>query len=189
MLTVKIIIASTRTGRKGPSIASWIFEAAKKYEGFSVELIDLAVVNLPFLDEPNHPRLQKYEHEHTKAWSALINSSDAFIIVTPEYNYGFPASLKNAIDFLSVEWGYKPVAFVSYGGLAAGTRAVQMLKQVVTALKMMPIVESVNIPFFTKFIDEHGKFNPIEEMEKSASIMFKELSLWGNGLKTMRASR
>ncbi|MFZ4620651.1 MAG: NADPH-dependent FMN reductase [Bacteroidota bacterium] len=189
MLTLKIIIASTRTGRKGPSIASWIVEAAAKHPGFKVELIDLAEVNLPFLDEPNHPRLMKYEHGHTKAWSAAVSSADAFVIVTPEYNYGFPASLKNALDFVYNEWSYKPVAFVSYGGLAAGTRAVQMLKLVVTTLKMMPMVESVNIPFFTKFIDEHGTFKATEELEKSADAMLKELLFWAEGLKAMRASR
>lgn len=189
MVTLKVIIASTRTGRKGPSIASWVVDAAKKHSGFSVELIDLAEVNLPSLDEPNHPRLMKYQHEHTKAWSATVSSSDAFIIVTPEYNYGFPASLKNALDFVFNEWNYKPVAFVSYGGLAAGTRAVQMLKLVVTALKMMPIMESVNIPFFTKHIDEQGTFKATEELEKSADAMLKELLFWAEGLKAMRASR
>ena len=189
MLTVKVIIASTRTERKGPSIAAWIYDVAKKEKEFSIELIDLAAVNLPFLDEPNHPRLQKYEKQHTKDWSKTISNADAFIIVTPEYNYGFPAPLKNALDFVYNEWNYKPIAFVSYGGVAAGTRAVQMLKLVATTLKMMPMVESVNIPFFTKFIDEQGKFNATEEMEKSAVGMLKELMFWGNGLKAMRGSQ
>ncbi len=100
MYNLKIIVASTRPGRKGPALAIWIFDVAKKHTEFSVELLDLAEINLPFLDEPNHPRLQKYTKEHTKKWSATIAAADAFIFVTPEYNYGYPASLKNALDFL-----------------------------------------------------------------------------------------
>ena len=189
MIELKIIIASTRAGRKGPAVAAWITETAKRQKEFNVEVIDLLKINLPFLDEPNHPRLRQYQHQHTKEWSRIIDASDAFIIVTPEYNFGFPASIKNAIDFVMHEWFYKPVAFVSYGGIAGGTRAVQMLKLVVTGVKMMPIYESVNIPFFIKYIDEQGVFHPTEEMEKSAAAMLGELLLWANGLKAMRMSQ
>ncbi|MDQ6756702.1 MAG: NAD(P)H-dependent oxidoreductase [Bacteroidota bacterium] len=185
MYNLKIITASTRPGRKGPALANWIFEIAKKHTAFSVELLDLAEINLPFLDEPEHPRFQKYTKEHTKNWSATIASADAFIFVTPEYNYGYPASLKNALDFLYNEWNYKPVAFVSYGGIAAGTRSMQALKQVVTALKMMPLAEAVNVPFFTKYIDEQNKFTADETIQKSAEGMLKELLKWTEALKPM----
>ena len=181
-----VIIASTRPGRKGPAIANWIYVLAKKEGSFETELIDLKEVNLPFLDEPNHPRLQKYEHEHTKAWSKTITAADAFIFVTPEYNFSFPATLKNAIDFLHNEWLYKPVAFVSYGGVSAGTRCVQALKQVVSGLKMMPIPESINIPMFTKYIDEQGVFKPEEGLDKTAAGMIKELLKWTEAMKPMR---
>src|SRR5437870_5672231 len=120
MFSLKIIIASTRPGRKGPFIGSWIFELSTQKKMFDAGVLDLAIINLPFLDEPHHPRLQQYQQEHTKNWSKLINSADAFIIVTPEYNYGYTAPLKNALDFLYHEWSYKPVAFVSYGGIAGG---------------------------------------------------------------------
>jgi NAD(P)H-dependent FMN reductase len=186
MLNVKIIIASTRPGRKGPSIGQWITEKATAHSDFSIELLDLATINLPFLDEPNHPRLQKYHHQHTKDWSAKIDNGDAYIIVTPEYNFGYPASLKNALDFLYNEWCYKPVAFVSYGGLSGGMRSVQMLKQVVTAQKMMPVTESVHIPFFTKYLDQQEKFTADEGLNKSAELMFSELRKWASALKTMR---
>lgn len=186
MFNLKIIIASTRPGRKGPAIASWILEIAKKHPDFDVELLDLAEINLPFLDEPNHPRLHQYHHEHTKNWSRIITAADAFIFVTPEYNYGYPATLKNALDFLFIEWNYKPVAFVSYGGIAGGTRAVQMLKQVVTTLKMVPLVESVNIPFFAKHIDSQGQFIADDTMNKTANDMLLELSNWTKGLAGMR---
>jgi len=123
---------------------------------------------------------------HTKKWSATIASADAFIFVTPEYNYGYPASLKNALDFLYNEWIYKPVAFVSYGGIAGGTRSMQALKQVVTALKMVPVTEAVNVPFFTKYIDEQNKFIADETIQKSAEEMLKELLKWTEALKPMR---
>jgi len=186
MYNLKIIVASTRPGRKGPAMASWILEIARANSNFNVELLDLAEINLPMLDEPNHPRIQKYTQPHTKSWSQIIASADAFIVVTPEYNYGYPASLKNAIDFLYVEWNYKPVAFVSYGGVAAGTRAVQMLKQVVTALKMMPVTEAVNIPFFTRYIDAGGKFIGDEPLQQSAKDMLAELLKWTEALTEMR---
>jgi len=186
MYSLKIIIASTRPGRKGPSIGRWVYDRALLQNDFETGLIDLAEVNLPIMDEPNHPRFMNYQHEHTKKWSKLIESTDAFIIVTPEYNFSFPASVKNAIDYLYHEWSYKPVALVSYGGVAAGTRAVQMLKQVLTTLKMMPMVESVNIPFFMKFIDENEKFNAEEGLIKSADEMIRELLLWTIGLKSIR---
>ncbi|MDO9374947.1 MAG: NAD(P)H-dependent oxidoreductase [Ferruginibacter sp.] len=186
MYNLKIIVASTRPGRKGPIVADWIYEVLKANPSFSTELLDLAVINLPFFDETNHPRLQKYEHQHTKDWSAIIDKADAFIIVTPEYNFGYPATIKNALDFLYNEWCYKPVAFVSYGGLAAGTRCIQMLKQVVTAQKMMPVTDAVNIPFFTNHINDDHVFVPGETITKSAEVMVAELLRWTEALKPMR---
>lgn len=189
MYTIKVIIASTRPGRKGPAIASWIFEKAKTLNNVNLELLDLAEINLPFMDEPAHPRLRTYQHDHTKKWSATIDAADAFIIVTPEYNFGFSAPLKNAFDYLLQEWQHKPVAIVSYGGIAAGTRSAQMLKQVITALSMMPISEAVNIPFFTKHIDEDGNFISDETLDKSADTMLKELLRWTKGLKAIREDK
>lgn len=187
MLNLKIILASTRPGRKGPAVACWMYELLTQKEQLSVELLDLAVINLPFLDEEKHPRLKAYAHEHTRSWSKTIDEADAFIIVTPEYNFGYPAPLKNALDFLYLEWNYKPVAFVSYGGIAGGTRSVQQLKQVVTALKMMPISEDVHIPAFTNSIDEQGIFNAEEGLVKSAEGMLKELMKWAEALLPMRS--
>jgi NAD(P)H-dependent FMN reductase len=185
--SLKIIIASTRPGRKGPSIAAWVQEVSSKNELFNIEMIDLATINLPFLDEPDHPRLKKYTQEHTKRWSEMIDTADAFIIVTCEYNFGYPAALKNALDFLYNEWNHKPVGFVSYGGVAAGTRSVQQLKQIVTALNMMPIASSVNIPFFTKYIDEGGKFSGDETLTKSLNGMLAELEKWTGALQQLRS--
>lgn len=187
MTKLKIIIASTRPGRKGPAVAAWVHALISQRKELDVEILDLAVINLPFLDEPKHPRLKEYTKEHTKAWSKTIDEADCFVLVTAEYNFGYPAPLKNALDFLYQEWNYKPVAFVSYGGVAGGTRAVQQLKQVVTAQKMMPIAEAVNIPFFTKHIDDHGNFSGDDVLNKSAEDMLNELLKWADSLKPMRS--
>lgn len=183
---LKLIIGSTRPQRKGPIVARWFLDILENYKHFEVEVLDLKEINLPLLDEPEHPRLQKYTHEHTKKWSKTINEADAYIVVTPEYNYGYPASLKNALDYLSVEWQEKPMAFVSYGGISAGTRAVQDLKLPVTTLGMMPLQQAVNIPFFTQFINEDGVFVGNETLEKSANGMLNKLKVWTKALKTMR---
>jgi NAD(P)H-dependent FMN reductase len=188
MPKLHVILASTRPGRAGEPIADWFVERAIAHGAFDVELVDLAEVALPFMDEPNHPRLRRYTHEHTKAWSARVDSADAFVFVTPEYNYGLTAPLKNAIDFLHFEWQHKPVGFVSYGGVAAGTRAVQMLKQVVTTLKMLPLFEAVNIPFHTQFIDEEGGVEANETMVKAAAAMLDELVITEAMLAPRRAA-
>ena len=183
---LRIIIGSTRPGRVGPSVAAWIAERAREHGGFDVQVTDLAELDLPMYDEPNHPRLRRYVHQHTKDWSAVVDGSDAFVIVTPEYNYGYPAAVKNAIDYLHEEWKYKPVGFVSYGGVAAGTRAVQQLKQVVTTLKMFPVFESVSIPFHTQFIDEDGRVQANEVMEQAADAMLGELVRTESALRPLR---
>jgi NAD(P)H-dependent FMN reductase len=183
---LQIIIASTRPGRVGPSVAAWIQERAIAHGGFSVELIDLAEVNLPMMDEPNHPRLRQYVHQHTKDWSATIDRADAFIFVVPEYNYGFNAPIKNAIDYLHFEWQHKALGFASYGGVGAGTRAVQMLKQVVTALKMVPVFDAVNIPFVQQFLDSDRRLVPNEIMESAVIAMLDELLRWTASLQALR---
>ena len=185
MLKTKLIIASTRPGRKGPAIATWIESEAKEHPELELEVLDLAAINLPLLDEPNHPRLKQYEKQHTKDWSAKIDDAEAFIIVMPEYNFGFNAALKNAIDFVFQEWHNKPVALVSYGGVSAGMRAVQMLKPVLLAVSLVPIPEAVSVPMFTQFINDEGVFVPNETLSKSAQAMMKGLIKWGKLLKSM----
>lgn len=185
MINLKIIIASTRPGRKGPLLADWIFEKAGSHQEFELEMIDLAAINLPFIDEPHHPRLQQYTHQHTKDWSTKIASADAFIVVTPEYNHGFPATIKNAIDFLYFEWRHKPIGFVSYGGIAGGTRSIQLLKPVLTSLDMVPLTAAVNVPFFTKFI-KNDKFEATDDQNKMANGLFAELKRWSDLLSHMR---
>lgn len=184
---LRIIIGSTRPGRTGPSVAAWIAERAREHGGFDVQVTDLAELNLPMYDEPNHPRLRQYAHQHTRDWSALVDASDAFVFVIPEYNFGFNAATKNAIDYLYAEWQHKPAGIVSYGGVSAGTRATQMLKQVLTALKIMPVPEAVNIPFVAQHLDEDKRFKPTELMDASATAMLDEILAWSGALATLRA--
>lgn len=189
LLSLQVIVASTRQERKGPLVAAWFMKQVAVHAGYRVEQIDLATVNLPMLDEPRHPRFRQYEHEHTKAWSATIDRADCFVFVTPEYNFSAPPALLNALDYLSQEWAYKPVGFVSYGGVSGGTRSVQMLKQTATALKMMPMMEMVAIPFFTQYINkETGIFDPGSVQDGPAQGLLKELARWARALKPMRES-
>lgn len=188
MYNLQVIIVSTRDGRLGTAVAGWFNDYARTHAKFNVEMVDLAEVNLPMLDEPKHPRLQEYEHEHTKAWSAIVTRGDAFVFVTPEYDFSAPASLVNALQYLSREWAYKAAAFVSYGGVSGGTRGVQMSKQVVTSLKMMPMVEAVSIPFFSRYIhSETGAFDPGETQAQAAGVMLDELLKWTTALAPLRA--
>lgn len=173
---LQVIIASTRPGRVGLPVAQWFIERARAHDAFDVEVVDLAEVNLPLLDEPNHPRLRRYTHDHTKAWSAIIDRGDAYVFVHPEYNYGISAALKNAIDYLFAEWQYKAVGFVSYGGVSGGLRAVQMIKQIISALKMVPIHDAITISFVASFIDDDGRFQANAIMETSATALLDELA-------------
>jgi NAD(P)H-dependent FMN reductase len=184
---LRIIVGSTRPGRVGPAVADWIADRAREHGGFDVQVTDLAELNLPILDEPNHPRLRQYVHQHTKDWSEVVEGSDAFIFVTPEYNHGMGAALKNAIDYVYNEWHGKAAGIVSYGGVSAGTRATQMLKQVLASLKVVPVMEAVNIPFVRTHIDEDGRFKPTEAMEASATAMLDEVQRWTEAMRPLRA--
>ena len=182
-----IVIASTRPGRGGWPVAQWFIQRATDHGGFEITVVDLAEFRLPLLDEPNHPRLRQYVNPHTHQWSERVGAADAFVIVTPEYNYGYPAAVKNAIDYLHHEWLHKPVGFVSYGGVAAGTRAVQQLKQVVTTLRMLPVTDSVNIPFHSQFLDSDGTFRPNAVLEQAADAMLDELVRTEAALRPLRS--
>jgi NAD(P)H-dependent FMN reductase len=182
------IIASTRPGRVGLPVANWFQDRARAHGGFELDVADLYELDLPLLDEPNHPRLRQYTQAHTHAWSARVDCADAVVIVTAEYNYGYPAALKNAIDYLHHEWRYKPVGFVSYGGVAAGTRAVQQLKQVVGAVQLLAVANSVNIPFVAQFLDDDRVIQANDVMIKAAADMLDELRVVAAALEPLRVA-
>ncbi|MET3527614.1 NADPH-dependent FMN reductase [Phenylobacterium koreense] len=185
-LKLNVIVCSTRPGRVGISIGRWFEGFAKAHGGFDVALEDLAAFELPVFDEPHHPRLRKYEHAHTKAWSASVERADAFVFVTPEYNFGPPPSLVNAMNYLVQEWRDKVAGFVSYGGVSGGIRAVQAEKLMMTSFKIMPLPEQVMIPNFAQHLDAEKQFTPNDLHTASATAMLDELVRWAGALKTMR---
>jgi NAD(P)H-dependent FMN reductase len=181
-----VIVASTRPGRVGRKVADWFVEQAIANGTFEIEVVDLAELALPFVDEPNHPTLRQYTKQHTLDWSAKVAAAEAFVFVMPEYNFAFNAPLKNAIDFLFHEWHYKPVGFVSYGAVSGGLRAVQMMKQVVTAVKMFPLYEAVPISFVRKRITESGEFEADDVLAAAAVTMLTELHRVAIGMTALR---
>ena len=183
-----VVICSTRPGRVGPSVARWFQDYAAQHGKFDVELVDLADFKLPLYDEPLHPAQQKYTHEHTKKWAASVAAADAYIFVTPEYNYCPPPSLVNALDYVYREWNYKPCGFVGYGGVSGGLRAVQMARLHVTTLKMMPMVEGVAIPMVASLLGDDGAFGSNELIDTSARTLLDELLRWTVALKPMRGA-
>jgi len=189
MYNLKIISSTVRPGRKGPIIAAWVAEAAQKSGFFNVEVLDLGEINLPVMNERHHPMMKKYELEHTKAWSAKIEEADAIIFVTAEYDFGYPAPLRNAIEYLGQEWGFKAAGIVSYGGVSAGTRASNALKNDLATMGMVPLQAQVNIPFFTQFINEQNQFVPNETTVKAAENQFKQLVRWTKGLKIIKEDK
>jgi NAD(P)H-dependent FMN reductase len=188
-LKLHTIIASTRPGRVGPAIAGWFHQVAQAHGGFDPVLVDIGEFNLPVYDEAAHPTLQRYAHAHTKAWAASVESADAFVFVTPEHNYGPPASLVNALNYVFHEWACKPAAFVSYGGISGGLRGVQVTKQLLTTLKIMPLTEGVVIPNYGAQIDEAGAFRPNDIQIKAAESALDELKRWAEALVTLRPGR
>jgi NAD(P)H-dependent FMN reductase len=186
MATLLVMVGSTRPGRVGTTVADWFVDRAKHHSGFDLDVVDLAELDLPFLDEPAHPRLQRYEHDHTKAWSERVEAADAVVLVSPEYNTGCSAPMKNAIDYLSLEWRYKPVGFVTYGGVSAGTRAMEQLVQIVAVLQMVPVMPAVNIPFVAKLLDDSGALQANDVMDKAAAAMLDELTRVEAALRQLR---
>lgn len=188
MATLKIIIASTRPGRIGLPIGNWITRVAEQHGGFDrVEILDLAEIDLPFLNEPKHPRLRQYTHQHTIDWSAAVDSADAFVMVSPEYNFSMTAPLKNALDYLVAEWAYKPVGLVTYGGMSGGTRAANAIRQVVSVLKMIPVPEAVALPMvFPQIVD--GEFLAADANVTAANLMIDELVKVEAALASLRST-
>ncbi|MFE1645995.1 NADPH-dependent FMN reductase [Microbacterium sp. P01] len=173
---LQIIIGSTRPGRIGEPVADWFAGIARHDGRFDLEVIDLAEVALPLLDEPNHPKLREYTHAHTRSWSATIDRADAYVFVIPEYNYAVNAATKNAIDYLFHEWAHKPLGIVSYGGASGGLRAAQMLKQIGTALSMLTMPDIVAIAQVSALRNDEGDLTPPEAVNTSAAALLSALS-------------
>jgi len=150
---IAVVIGSTRPTRICPAIAEWVYHAAQAHSSLAYELLDLAAINLPFVDEPLKAAQGIYTHEHTRAWSELVNTFSAFIFVFPQYNWGYPAPLKNAIDFLYNEWHEKPATTVTYG-TRGGSKAAEQLHSVLEGVHMRPLETRLEIRIGGDDVDE-----------------------------------
>jgi NAD(P)H-dependent FMN reductase len=182
---IAIITGSTRPGRNNIAVARWVFELAAKRRDAKFELVDIADYNLPLLDEPLPPALGRYSHEHTKRWAAKIASFDGYVFVTPEYNHGTSAALKNAIDYLYAEWNHKAAGFVSYGAVS-GARAVEHLRTVMGNLMVADVSQQVLLSLFTDF-ENMSVFRPHARHEAELHAMFDQVIAWSGALASLRS--
>jgi NAD(P)H-dependent FMN reductase len=194
IIKIKVIIGSTRPNRFSEKPAHWIYEESQKREGVAAELLDLRDYPMPFFDQPMPPSMSggKYANDVVQTWAGKIQDGDAFIIVTPEYNHGYPAVLKNALDSIFQEWNKKPVGFVSYGS-AAGARSIEQLRQVVIELQMIPIRNAIHIPsdVYRMVMNEKMPVKPelfktLREPADRVQLFLNELIWLSSALKTMR---
>ena len=191
MTVISVIVGSTRQGRFSKKPAEWILRHLKKRSDVDARLLDLRDFPMPFFDQPVSPATPSrppYENEVVKKWTAAIAKSDGFVFVTPEYNYGPAAVLKNAIDWVYPEWNRKAAAFVSYGS-ALGARGVQQLRLTLIELQIAPVRSAVHIPVAT--LRAHFQGGDVDkgltELEKPASIMIDDLLWWTAALKAARS--
>ncbi|MDO8577007.1 MAG: NAD(P)H-dependent oxidoreductase [Candidatus Daviesbacteria bacterium] len=186
MVKIQIILGSTRQKRFSEKPGKWIFELLQRREGIEAELIDLRDYPLPFFDEPISPAMSKGEYSNKEAerWAEKVAEANGYIIVTPEYNHGYSAVLKNALDYVYSQWNNKPVGFVAYGGMG-GARAVEQLREVAMELQMVPIRAAVHIPAFWTLLDDKGNLKT-ETLNESAEAMLDQLIWWTKVLKEAR---
>ena len=185
MLRIAIILGSTRPGRNGEAVAQWVYGIASKRTDAEYELVDVKDYDLPLLDEPVPPSMGQYSKDHTKRWAAKIDTFDAFVFVTPEYNHSTSGALKNAIDYLYKEWNNKAAGFVSYGS-ASGTRAVEHLRGIMAELQIADVRAQVMLSLATDF-ENYSVFKPAARHEQTVNGMLDQLVAWGGAMKTLRA--
>ncbi|MEX0748572.1 MAG: NAD(P)H-dependent oxidoreductase [Candidatus Saccharimonadales bacterium] len=187
MITIKVIAGSTRPGRFNPQVAEWAQETASRFDDeVRIELVDLAEINLPLLDESVPASSGEYEHEHTKDWSKVIAEADGFIFVTPEYNHSISAALKNAIDYLYAEWSYKPATIISYGSAGGGTRAAEHLRGICAEIKIYDLREQLILANYWDRLDESGQYQFSEGEETALEAQLNSLIFWAKQMKTAR---
>ena len=191
-INLKIIVASTRQNRFSQYPAGWLYEEAKKLAGIEVELLDLRDYDLPFFNEPISPSMAQgdYTNELVARWAKKIAEADAYLVVTPEYNHGYSAILKNAFDHIYKEWNNKPIGFLSYGSVG-GARSVEQLRQVAIELQMAPIRNAVHISSPWLLLEANGQLKPgsFDSLKENAERLFNQLVWWAKALKTARQSK
>lgn len=186
-LRVAVIVGSTRQDRFGPVPAHWIAEQARAHEDFEVDVIDLLEERLPVIFTGDDPEVLL--PDEVKALAPRIEAADAFVVVTAVYNRGYPASLKNAIDWFYEEWNAKPVGFVSYGGVGGGLHAVEQLRTVFNELHVTTIRDAVSFANYREYFDDEGKPEDAETLDRYAKTLLDQLSWWGHALRDARTKR
>lgn len=184
MTRIGIIVGSTRPGRNAEQVARWVLEVAQQRADAEFVLVDLADFPLPLLDEPMPPAMATYQHDHTKVWSQAIASFDGFVMITPEYNHSTSGVLKNALDYLYVEWNNKAVGFVSYGG-SGGVRAVEHLRGIVGELQMADVRAQVALSLRTDF-EDYRTFTPGDHHVPTVNAMLDQVIAWSGALAPLR---
>jgi NAD(P)H-dependent FMN reductase len=185
MTKIAIILGSTRPGRNGEAVATWVYDIAKQRDDAEYELVDIAEYNLPHLDEAVPPAMGQYTQPHTKAWAEKIGSFDGYVFVTPEYNHSTSGALKNAIDFLYAEWNNKAAGFVSYGS-AGGTRAVEHLRLVMGELQVADVRAQVALSLFTDFVN-FSEFKPAAHQAEAVGTVLDQVVAWSTALASLRS--
>ena len=177
-----VIVGSTREGRFGDTVARWFVGRAALNEALDIDVIDLAQANLPAVLTDTPPA-------EVQAVTERFAAADAFVIITPEYNHGYPASLKFALDSAREEWMAKPVSFVSYGGIAGGLRSVEQLRQVCAELHMVSIRDCVSLHNCHDMFDETGGLIEPVGPDAAAGAMLDQLVWWAVTLRDARSAR
>ena len=186
---VLVLIGSTREERLGPTVAGWFVRAAEAQGALDIDLLDLRDAGLPERQGAGHPSRGEYP-EAVRPFAARVAAADGVVLVTPEYNHGYPASLKHALDAVGPEWRAKPVAFVSYGGVAGGTRAVEQLRQVVVELHMVPMRDAVTLPGARRlFAGGDAPADPDGRLADSVATLVRRMSWWAGALRAARQAR
>lgn len=191
MTHITVLTGSTRPGRFNTQVAEWVHAQSKEYIAANsitdteFELVDIADLDLPLYDEPVPAQSGQYDKEHTKAWSKIVDRSDGFIVVAPEYNHSIPGALKNAFDYLYNEWVHKPITFVSYGSGAGGSRSVEHLRAVAGELRMYDLRDQLLLPnYWTRMTDGSYDFSEDEAVQLAAQL--KDIIFWANTMKDAR---
>lgn len=189
-LSLQILLGSTRPNRFGDKAAQWILDIAKKNERFDVQLVDLRDWPLPMYEEKVSLAYANAEGDLAKKWASMVAKADAYIIVTPEYNHGYPAVLKNALDYAYPEWNDKPVGFVSYGSVG-GARSVEQLRQVAVELHMASVRQAVHIVAPWLLVESSGalKDGALQVHEEAAGTMLGQIIRWGDAFASMRPQK
>lgn len=184
MIKIAVVTGSTRPGRNNIAVANWVVEQASKRSDASFELVDIADFNLPLLDEAMPAAYAQYSQEHTKKWSEAVKQYDGYIFVVAEYNHSISGALKNAMDYLNVEWNNKAAGFVGYGS-AGAVRAVEHMRNIASELQIAHVRNQVQLSLFTDF-ENFSVFKPADMHLESLTGMLDQLVPWATAMKTLR---